>query len=85
MESNQRVKIALDVFIHRLVQYVGGYVAQMKGCDAIVWTGGIGVHRKFVSERVMAHFDFLPNCKKLVIPTNEELMIALECEKLLQK
>lgn len=85
MQTNERVKVALDVFIHRLVQYVGAYVAQMKGCDAVVWTGGIGVHRKFVSERVMAHFDFLPNCQKLIIPTNEELMIALECEKLLQK
>ena len=83
MQTNERVKTALDVFIHRLVQYVGGYVAQMKGCDAIVWTGGIGVYRKFVSERVMEHFDFLPNCQKLVIKTNEELMIALECEKLL--
>ena len=83
--TNERVKIAIDVFIHRLVQYIGGYVAQMKGCDAIVWTGGIGVHRKFVSERVMAHFEFLPNCQKMIIPTNEELMIALECEKLLQK
>ncbi len=83
--TNERVKIAIDVFIHRLIQYIGGYVAQMKGCDAIVWTGGIGVHRKFVSERVMAHFEFLPNCQKMIIPTNEELMIALECEKLLQK
>lgn len=83
--TNERVKIAIDVFIHRLVQYIGGYVAQMQGCDAIVWTGGIGVHRKFVSERVMSHFTFLPNCQKLIIPTNEELMIALECEKLLQK
>lgn len=84
MQTNERVKIALDVFIHRLVQYVGAYVAQMKGCDAVVWTGGIGVHRKFVSDRVMAHLDFLPNCKKLIIPTNEELMIALECEQLLK-
>ena len=83
--TNERVKIAIDVFIHRLVQYVGAYVAQMKGCDAVVWTGGIGVHRKFVSERVMEHFTFLPDCKKMIIKTNEELMIALECEKLLQK
>ena len=83
--TNERVKTAIDVFIHRLVQYVGAYVAQMKGCDAVVWTGGIGVHRKFVSERVMDHFTFLPDCKKMIIKTNEELMIALECEKLLQK
>lgn len=83
--TNERVKTAIDVFIHRLVHYVGAYVAQMKGCDAVVWTGGIGVHRQFVSERVMAHFDYLPDCKKMIIKTNEELMIALECEKLLQK
>ena len=83
--TNERVKTAIDVFIHRLVQYVGAYVAQMKGCDAVVWTGGIGVHRKFVSELVMDHFTFLPDCKKMIIKTNEELMIALECEKLLQK
>ena len=83
MQTNERVKIAIDVFIHRIVQYVGAYVAQMTGCDAIVWTGGIGVYRQFVSERVMSHFSFLPNCQKLVIKTNEELMIALECEKLL--
>ena len=83
MTTNPRVKDAIDVFIHRIVQYVGGYVAQMQGCDAVVWTGGIGVHRKFVSERVMAQLSYLPNCQKLVIPTNEELMIALECEKLL--
>ena len=85
MDTNPRVKLATDVFIHRLVQYVGGYVAQMKGCDAIVWTGGIGVHRKWVAERTMEHFTFLPNCQKLVIPTNEELAIALACEKLLKK
>ena len=83
--TNERVKVAIDVFIHRLVQYVGAYVAQMKGCDAVVWTGGIGVHRAFVSDRVMEHFTFLPDCKKMIIKTNEELMIALECEKLLQK
>ena len=85
MQTDERVKIGTDVFLHRIVQYIGGYVAQMHGCDAIVWTGGIGVHRKWVSERVMAHFDFLPNCQKLVIPTNEELAIALECEKFFTK
>ncbi len=85
MDTNPRVKLATEVFLHRLVQYIGGYVAQMQGCDAIVWTGGIGVHRKWVADRTMAHFTFLPNCQKLVIPTNEELQIALACEKLLTK
>lgn len=85
MDTNPRVKLATEVFLHRLVHYIGGYVAQMQGCDAIVWTGGIGVHRKWVAKRAMAHFTFLPNCQKLVIPTNEELAIALACEKLLNK
>lgn len=85
MDSDPRAKVGVEVFLRRIVQYIGGYIAQMKGCDAIVWTGGIGLHRKWVAERVMEHFTYLPNCQKLVIPTNEELAIALECEKLLKQ
>ena len=85
METDERTKIATEVFLHRIVHYIGGYVALMGGCDAIVWTGGIGIHRKWVAERAMTHFGYLPNCQKLVIPTNEELMIALECEKFFTK
>jgi acetate kinase len=79
--SNPRAKTAVSVFVHAIVQYVGGYIAQMGGCDAIIWTGGIGIHRTWIADMVMARFRFLPKVKRLMIPTNEELEIALECKK----
>jgi acetate kinase len=81
--KDKRANIAVAVFVRRMVQYIGGYIAQMKGCDAIIWTGGIGIHRPWIADMVMEHFKFLPKIKRLMVPTNEELEIAFECETLL--
>lgn len=37
-----RAQIAFDVFLHRLVQYVGAFYVELGGADAIVFAGGIG-------------------------------------------
>ncbi len=83
LETNKRAKLANTMFNRRITSYIGSYVAQLKGCDAIIWTGGIGIHNAEMVKQVMSHFEFLPDCKSLVIKTNEELEIALECEKVL--
>ncbi|MEZ5297366.1 MAG: acetate/propionate family kinase [Ilumatobacteraceae bacterium] len=46
--------LALDVFCHRIVKYVGAYVAVLGGCDALVFTAGIGEHSAEVRRRVCA-------------------------------
>jgi acetate kinase len=81
--SNPRAKIAVGVFVRSLVKYIGAYIAEMGGADAVVWTGGIGIHRPWIADMVMHHFEFLPKMKRLVIPTNEELEIAFECERII--
>ncbi|MBS1005041.1 acetate kinase [Levilactobacillus brevis] len=35
-------KLALDMFVNRVVRYVGSYVAELGGVDAIVFTAGSG-------------------------------------------
>ncbi|MHB8872070.1 MAG: acetate/propionate family kinase, partial [Myxococcaceae bacterium] len=40
--GNDRAKLAVEVFVHRLRKYVGAYSAVMGGADALVFTGGIG-------------------------------------------
>nr|NLI50453.1 acetate kinase [Propionibacterium sp.] len=35
-------KLAFDVYIHRLVFYIGGYMALLGGVDAIAFTAGVG-------------------------------------------
>lgn len=97
---------ALDVFIHRLVKYIGGYSQLMDGrLDAIVFTGGIGENSELVRRLVMQRLSLLgfeldqeknlaarfgkggfiskDNTRKaIVIPTNEELVIARDTARL---
>jgi acetate kinase len=54
-----RARLALDVFVHRLRKYIGGYAALLGGADAIVFTGGIGENSALVRERVCDRLGFL--------------------------
>ena len=40
--GNDRAKLAVEVFVHRLKKYIGAYAAVLGGADAVVFTGGIG-------------------------------------------
>ena len=55
-EGDEAAKLAFEVFIHRLIKYVGAYAALLGRLDAIVFTGGIGEHsapvRQALSERL---------------------------------
>lgn len=57
--KDKRAKLADDVFVNRVVRYVGSYVAEMGGADAVVFTAGIGEHDDEVRERVMKALSFM--------------------------
>lgn len=40
--TDPRAQLALDVYHHRLRQYLGGYLVHLGGADAIVFTAGVG-------------------------------------------
>lgn len=40
--GNERAKLALNVFIHKVKKYIGSYIAVMNGADAIIFTAGLG-------------------------------------------
>ncbi|MET0590232.1 MAG: acetate kinase [Naasia sp.] len=40
--GDEKAQIALDVYTHRVRHYVGAYLAQLGGADAIVFTAGVG-------------------------------------------
>jgi len=52
--GDEAADLALDVFCHRIRKYVGAYVAVLGGCDALVFTAGIGEHSAVVRSRVCA-------------------------------
>ncbi|MCF2706856.1 acetate kinase [Arcanobacterium haemolyticum] len=57
-EGNENAIEALDVYVHRLVKYIGAYTAIMGGLDAITFTAGAGENdnrlRAKVGERLAA-------------------------------
>ena len=59
-ESNSdRAKLARNIFINRIVRYVGSYIAEMGGVDGIILTAGIGEHDMGVREAVMDAFKYM--------------------------
>ena len=41
-EGNERADLAMKMFVRRVKGYVGNYLAQLNGADALVFTAGIG-------------------------------------------
>ena len=97
-EGNERAMLALKVFAHRVRFYIGAYIAEMNGVDAIVFTAGVGendiamrdiicndlgnlgikldvVKNKVRGKEMIVSRDD-SKVKVLLVPTNEELMIA---------
>ncbi len=44
--------LAIDVYVHRILKYIGGYMAILGGLDAIVFTAGVGEHSAEIRELV---------------------------------
>ena len=106
-EGNERAALALKVFAHKVKFYIGAYIAEMNGVDAIVFTAGVGENDVTMRELICNEMgnlgiklDLVKNkvrgketiismedskVKILLIPTNEELMIARDALKLVTK
>jgi acetate kinase len=106
--GDERARLALEVFVHRLAKAVAGMVVGLERLDALVFTGGIGEGSVDVRRRVLARLAFLglaedpeANARHgrdtggrispdgpvlaLVVPTDEELMIARDTARLLAR
>jgi acetate kinase len=57
--GNIRARLAFDMFIHRLRQYIGAMIASLGGVDALAFTAGIGENSPEVRADACAGFEFL--------------------------
>jgi len=85
--KNKLANLALEMFIYRIKKYIGAYMLILKRVDAICFTAGIGENNPDIIERIKKDvFEFLgKKVKFLVIPTDEELMIAILTYNLLKR
>jgi len=104
--GNVRAKLALDVYVHSARHWLGAYLAQLNGLDALVFTAGIGENRAGIRAAICSNLDQLgirldaeknasaqsgetvisaddSPAKVMIIPTNEELVVAREVKRYL--
>ncbi|BDI21769.1 acetate/propionate family kinase [Herbiconiux sp. L3-i23] len=58
-KGDPSAKRALDVYTHRIKQYVGSYLAVLGGADAIVFTAGVGENAALVRAGALAGLEGL--------------------------
>ncbi|WP_127530356.1 acetate/propionate family kinase [Paenibacillus kobensis] len=97
-EGHERSRLALDMFIAKLHQYIGLYFARLNGADGIIFTAGVGENSAEIRERICSGLEFAgvyvdteanrsghserlisspySPTKVMVIPTNEEIVMA---------
>ncbi|MBR2511761.1 MAG: acetate kinase, partial [Firmicutes bacterium] len=106
-DGNERALLALKVFAHKVRFYIGAYIAEMNGVDAIVFTAGVGENDIAMRDIICndlgnlnIKLDLVKNkvrgkeliisrddsrVKIILIPTNEELMIARDTYNIVTK
>jgi len=57
--QDRRAILAIKMFSNRIKQYIGAYMTQMNGCDAICFTGGIGENAAEIRKRVCENLEWM--------------------------
>ncbi len=85
-DGHEKADLAVNVFCFRLARYIGAMMASLDRLDALVFTGGIGENSTLVRERTLARLGVfgLTSESTMVIPTDEEQMIAQDTQRLTQ-
>ena len=57
--GDERATYAFDMFALRVKRYIGGYMAEMGGCDLLLFTGGIGENAWFMRRPILENMECL--------------------------
>ena len=58
-KGDRRCQQAIDVFCYKIKQYIGTYMATMNGCDAIIFTAGIGENSPLVRKKAVEEMEYM--------------------------
>ncbi|MBU3028548.1 acetate/propionate family kinase [Paracoccus marinaquae] len=83
-DGTEASRFALDYFAMRCAQAAAALTVSLGGIDALVFTGGIGENAGPVREAIRNRLAHLGRFETLVIPANEERMMAMEAIALLR-
>ena len=58
-KGNHKAQLTVDAFVDSLIGYIGMFTAYLKGVDAIVFTGGIGLGSSLIRKRVCEELAYM--------------------------
>jgi len=104
--GNERARLAIDVLVQSVRDYIGAYLAVLNGADLLVFTGGIGENSHSIRAAVCERMDYAgirldaarnkaggneatisaddSRVRIMIIPTNEELIVARQTRDVLK-
>jgi len=57
--DNKKIKLAFEIFIYRIIKYIGAYSATLNGLDNLVFTAGIGENIPIIREKICENLYYL--------------------------
>ena len=103
--GNPDYELALDIYVSRIVRFIGAYIADLWGVDTIIFTAWVLENSSNIRKRIAQKLEFAwvefdefqnlfrgeertistnySKTRLIVIPTDEEMMIAKEVGKLI--
>jgi acetate kinase len=54
----ERARLTIDIYVTAIRDYLGAYLVELGGADAIVFTGGIGQNNPWLRTEVLAGLEF---------------------------
>lgn len=51
--TDQNAILAIDLFCYRVLKMIGAYLAALQGCDAILFSGGIGENASEIRQQIL--------------------------------
>lgn len=63
--------LALNMYVRRIVDYIAKYYFELKGCDAIIFTAGVGENGAYERSKIVEQLEFLGI--HLNAPFNEQI------------
>ncbi len=57
--KDKHSKLAIEIFIYKVIEYIGAYIAALEGLDNLVFTGGIGENIPEIRKKICNNFSFM--------------------------
>ena len=84
-KGNERAKLAIDVFVSSIRQYLGAYLTVLGGADVIVFSGGIGENSQLVRANVCRNMEWagivMDETKNNSVPRGGESCLSVSTSK----